>query len=289
MAISQLASMAPLVYLVTGANKGIGYEVARILSERVGDDSVVVLGTRSVENGKAALAKMKQANPLFSYANVELLEFDVSKANSIQAAVEYIKSTYGTLHVFVNNAGISGQTEGADACFHVNVFGVHEALAAFHPIMVPNESINIVVASEVGAWSTSSMSPELQELLANPNSIDIPTVRSLVEDWAAAASGKPYKYSWPAVAKTFGPYGVSKALVLAVTRKWAHDHPDVKTMMVCPGYCATDLTSHAGPRSPVQGGESVVYPIFHPDETKTGGFYRDGIEHSFNAPMPQHH
>ncbi|KAG9405318.1 hypothetical protein AC1031_004426 [Aphanomyces cochlioides] len=118
-------------------------------------------GTRSLDNDKAAIAKMQQANSSFPHKNTHPIEFDVSKSNSIHAAVEYSKTKYGTLHMFINNVGILGQTEGADACFHVNVFGVHEALSAFRLIMlssVPNQSINIVVTAEGGAWSTSATS-----------------------------------------------------------------------------------------------------------------------------------
>ncbi|CAK4759234.1 hypothetical protein LEN26_016668 [Aphanomyces euteiches] len=278
--------MAPQVYLVTGANKGIGYEVVRILSERLGDQAIILLGTRSLDNGKAAIAKMQQANPSFNYANVYSLEIDVTKSESIQAAAEFVKATYGTLHALINNAGITAYVEGVDACFNVNVFGVHKTLSAFHSIMVPNQSINIVVASEVGAWTFSTLSPELQAIFANYSAIDIPTLRELANDWKASNEGKSSKQTWPTVGKIFGPYGVSKTMVLALTRKWAQDHADMKTMMVCPGHCATDLNKHSGPRSPVQGGESVVFPIFHSEETKTGGFYRDGVEHGFNVPMP---
>ncbi|CAK4093811.1 unnamed protein product [Aphanomyces euteiches] len=211
--------MAPLVYLVTGANKGIGYEIVRILSERLGDEGVILLGTRSLENGQAALVKMKQTNPLFSYENVQLLPLDVVNSNSIQAAAELVKTTFGSLHALINNAGISGDSEGADACFNVNVFGVQE--------------------------------------------------------------------SWPGVDKTFGVYGVSKAMVLGLARKFAHEHPDIKTVMVCPGYCATDINANSGPRSAAEGGERVAFPLLHPENTKTGRFYIDDLEHGFNVPMPQ--
>ncbi|KAG9405317.1 putative short-chain dehydrogenase/reductase [Aphanomyces cochlioides] len=175
--------MAPQVYLVTGANKDIGYEVVRILSERLGDQAIILLGTRSLDNGKAAIAKMQQANRSFNYTNVYPLEIDVTKSESIQAAAEFVKATYGTLHALINNAGITAYVEGVDACFNVNVFGVHETLSAFHSIMVPSQSINIVVASEVGAWTFSTLSRELQAIFANYSAIDIPTLRELADGW----------------------------------------------------------------------------------------------------------
>ncbi|CAK4183738.1 unnamed protein product, partial [Aphanomyces euteiches] len=90
--ISTFALMAPQVYFVTGANKGIGYEAVRILAEKFGDQAIVLLGTRSLKNGEDAIAKMKQANSSFDYANVHLVEIDVSNKESIQAAADFVKA-----------------------------------------------------------------------------------------------------------------------------------------------------------------------------------------------------
>ncbi|KAH9111769.1 hypothetical protein AeMF1_013793 [Aphanomyces euteiches] len=186
--------MAPLVHLITGANKGIGYEATRLLAERLRDQAIVLLGTRSMQNGEAAIAKMKQANPSFDYANVQLVQIDVSKKESIQAAADFVKSKYGNVHVLINNAGIDGDAEGAEMCFNVNAFGVYDTLVAFHPLMVPNQSSNIVVASTLGASSLSAMPRSLRPVFEDFNKLDISTVRSLVDDWIASAHGKPSEH-----------------------------------------------------------------------------------------------
>ncbi|CAK4072564.1 unnamed protein product [Aphanomyces euteiches] len=275
--------MAPLVYLITGANKGIGYEATRILAERFRDEAIILLGTRTLKNGEDAIAKMKQANPSFDFANVELVEIDVSKNDSIQAATDYVKAKYGNVHVLVNNAGIAGRSEGAEMCFQVNVFGVWSTLEAFNPLLVPNQSINIVVASGVGSGTFAAMSPTLQAILDDVNKLDTATVHSLVDDWLASAHGKPSEHSWPNASQTYGPYGVSKTLVMSVSRKWAADHPDIKTVVVCPGFCATDLNNHTGKLSAAQGGEHILFPVFHPDKTESGKFYSQSREHAFNS------
>ncbi|KAF0703772.1 Aste57867_7530 [Aphanomyces stellatus] len=283
---SSIDSIMSLVYLVTGANKGIGYEAVRLLSERLGAKAIVLLGTRSLENGQCAIAAMQQANPKFNYKNVHPIEIDVSKPSSIQAAAAEVRSTYGSLHVLVNNAGISGHKEGPEMCFQVNVHGVHDALVAFEPLMIPNQSINVVVASEVGAWTCAALSPKLQATFANFGTLDHNHLTALAQDWLHFARHETSDHEWPDVASTYGPYGISKTLVIAQTRKWAVDHPTIKTVIVCPGYCATDLNNHSGFRSATQGGDSIVFPIFHPEVTQTGGFYRDGVVHSFNTPRP---
>ncbi|KAH9187377.1 hypothetical protein AeNC1_010644 [Aphanomyces euteiches] len=273
--------MPPLVYLITGANKGIGYEAARILAEKLRDDAIVLLGTRSLKNGEDAIAKMKQANPSFDFANVQLVEMDVSKKDSIQAAATFVKAKYGHVHVLVNNAGIAGASEGAEMCFQVNVFGVLDTLAAFHSLLDRNESINVVVGSTVGAGVLSSMPSDLQAIFEDFNQLNETSVRSLTADWIAWAEGNPSKYTWPDATTTFGVYGVSKTFVMAVTCKWAADHPDIKTVIACPGYCATDLTNHAGYLSAADGGERILFPIFNPDKTESGKFYSEGNEHFF--------
>src|SRR6187399_1516386 len=83
--------------LVTGANKGIGFEVARELA-RLG--LRVFLGARNSEAGRAAAVKLKSAG------DVIFLEMDVSKADSIRRAAEEIAGQTDRLDVLINNAGI---------------------------------------------------------------------------------------------------------------------------------------------------------------------------------------
>ncbi|CAK4691392.1 hypothetical protein LEN26_009713 [Aphanomyces euteiches] len=279
--------MAPRVYCVTGANKGIGYEVVRILAEHFKDQAIVLLGTRSIERGNAALAKMKQDNPSFEYANVHLLEMDVSEPTSIQPAAAFVEKTYGHVHVLVNNAGVFGREVGSEMCFQVNVFGVLDVLEAFRPLLVPNQSSNIVVASSAGAWTLRALSEQLQAIFEDFNALDVASVRSLLDDWKIAFAGKPSQFSWPAFASTNGAYGISKMALMALIRKWAVDHPDIKTTMVCPGYCITDISYHTGFLTAAQGGEHVLFPVFHEEETISGRFYRESKETSFKAPRPE--
>ncbi|CAK4116986.1 unnamed protein product, partial [Aphanomyces euteiches] len=176
--ISTFALMAPQVYFVTGANKGIGYEAVRILAEKFGDQAIVLLGTRSLKNGEDAIAKMKQANSSFDYANVHLVEIDVSNKESIQAAADFVKAKYGHLHVLINNAAVS-------------VYGVYETLAAFQPLLVPHQSTNIVVSSGAGVWVLAALSPELLAIFENFNALDIDTLHGLLDDWLDAYHKKP--------------------------------------------------------------------------------------------------
>ncbi|KAH9124454.1 hypothetical protein LEN26_009715 [Aphanomyces euteiches] len=250
--------MAPRVYFVTGANKGIGYETVRILSERFKNQAIVLLGTRSLENGKTAISNLKQSNPSFDYANVGLVEIDVTKSDSIQAAVDFVKETYGNVHLLINNAGVAGQAEGAEACFKVNVYGAWR-----------------VVGTKVGAVALGAMSPNLQDIFENFTALDVEILKHLQQDWLLFAQQKPSLGTWPGLDKTYGAYGVTKAMVMALARKWAAEFPEIKTNVVCPGYCATDLTNNGGLLSAAEGAERVLYPVLNAETTETGKFYAE--------------
>ncbi len=86
------------IALVTGANKGIGFEVVRVLAKK---GLQVILGARNPERGKRALSELKDEG-----LDVDLLELDLSDADSIERAVKELEKKYGRLDVLVNNAGI---------------------------------------------------------------------------------------------------------------------------------------------------------------------------------------
>ena len=92
------------IALVTGANKGIGFEIARELA-KIGMH--VIMGARNLERGNKAMGDLKQEG-----LYVELLEIDVSKSDSIEKAVIELEKKYDRLDVLVNNAGILHREEG---------------------------------------------------------------------------------------------------------------------------------------------------------------------------------
>jgi NAD(P)-dependent dehydrogenase (short-subunit alcohol dehydrogenase family) len=87
--------------VVTGANKGIGFEVAKQMAEL---GYFVYLGCRNEQNGSEAISNLKKLN----ISNVELLQIDVSDLNSVKEAVSKLASKIDALDILINNAGISG-------------------------------------------------------------------------------------------------------------------------------------------------------------------------------------
>ena len=91
------------IALVTGANKGLGFETSRVLAK---NGIKVLLGSRDLERGEKAVDALKNEG-----LDIELLHIDIANADSIKNAVADIKSKYGKLDILVNNAGMIHKDE----------------------------------------------------------------------------------------------------------------------------------------------------------------------------------
>lgn len=145
--------MTPLA-LVTGANRGIGYEVARQLSAK---GFAVLLGARDAEEGQAAAERLGGT----------WLPLDVADAESVREAADWTRAEHGRLDVLVNNAGVLlDEHQGvldldeadALATLQVNLLGAWRMAAAFAPLMkkggrVINVSSGAGQLSSMGAWA----------------------------------------------------------------------------------------------------------------------------------------
>ena len=91
------------IAIVTGANKGIGYETVKALLQS-DKPYHVFLGSRSLERGKAAVAKLRQEAPN-ALNTIEAIQLDLSSDASIDRAFKTVKSTYEHIDTLINNAG----------------------------------------------------------------------------------------------------------------------------------------------------------------------------------------
>jgi NAD(P)-dependent dehydrogenase (short-subunit alcohol dehydrogenase family) len=91
------------IVLITGGNAGIGYEAVKafLQSDR---SYLVLMGSRSLENAKTAIEKLKEEVPKTS-STVESVQVDIASDESIEKAFEHVKATYGHIDALVNNAG----------------------------------------------------------------------------------------------------------------------------------------------------------------------------------------
>ena len=228
---SSTAADAAQVILVTGANKGIGYEAVKLLSRQL-PNAILLLGTRSLDNGHKAVEKMKgelASDGTGAADNVRALELDVTSKASIEAAAARVKAEYGRLDVLMCNAGVSGAGgESAETVFAVNVDGVHDSIEAFLPL-IPHSGQIVVVASEVGSWYAGSLPPALQQTLTQPDGVAWPLIAQLEADWLRAFHKQASEQPWPDTHTTAGGhYLASKALVIAYLRNFAKQHPQPK-------------------------------------------------------------
>lgn len=137
------------VTLVTGANKGLGFETVRQLSER---GHTVYLGARDVERGGKAAATL----------GVRFVQLDVTDDASVRDALAHIESTEGRLDVLVNNAGILelNTVDGPTALrvFDTNVVGIVRVTEAALPLLRKSANPTVVnVSSSIGSfWAVTN-------------------------------------------------------------------------------------------------------------------------------------
>ena len=237
----------PRIALITGANKGIGFEIARQIG-RTG--ALVLLGARDPALGEAAAATLKGEG-----ADVRFLPIDLTKPATIASAVAAIRAEHGQLDVLVNNAGIADPADGPpgkadiDAVrrvFEVNLFGALAVIQAMLPLLRKSRSARIVnVSSGLGSLTYNS----------DP--------------------------AWPYAAVKLAGYNASKAALNMLTIQLAAELKDAgfKVNAADPGYTATDLNGHRGHQTIPEGAEAAVRLALLPDDGPTGGF--------FNAAGPQ--
>jgi NAD(P)-dependent dehydrogenase (short-subunit alcohol dehydrogenase family) len=228
--------------LVTGANKGIGYETARLLGDR---GMTVLVGARSAELGEAATARLVAGG-----ADAVSVALDVTDEESIARAATWIADEYGVLDVLVNNAGIARGERSASTSsvatmrevYETNVFGVVALTNALLPLLRHAPAARIVnVSSEVGSIST--------------------TLRPDGPLWRMTGLAYPSSKS-------------ALNMVTALYAKELWDTP-IKVNAANPGYCATDLNGNSGFRDPVQGAEVSVHLATLPDDGPTGVLWGD--------------
>ena len=238
------AGNARKVALITGANKGIGFEITRQLG-RTG--MTVLLSARNSKRGEASAAVLRGEG-----IDVDTIPLDLLKEDTISAAAEWIASEYGRLDVLVNNAGIvdgdDGPPSSADLdavrrVFDVNFFGTLAVTKALLPLIRKAKAGRIV-----------SVSSGLGSLTLNSD----PT-------WAFASY------------KMLGYCG-SKAALNMMTVQLAYELRDsgIKVNAVNPGFTATDMNGHQGSQTVEEGAAEAVRLALLADDGQTGGFTETG-------------
>jgi len=229
-----------VVALVTGANRGIGLEIAKQLSKR---EIEVILTSRNSANGEAAAKKLAKD----SMKKVVPMELDVLDQVSVEKLLDEVEKTFGRLDILVNNAAIlidkdnvtasNTDLETVNATLQTNLIGAWRMCKAFIPLMKKNGYGRIV--------NVSSGSGEF-EYMANSGGY------------------------WPA-------YSVSKASLNALTVMLASELRGTNILVnaVCPGWVRTDMGGANATRSVEEGAATPVWLATLADGGPTGHNFFD--------------
>lgn len=266
------------VILVTGANRGIGFELVKKLAETTSTDhTVILLGCRDLKRGAEAISRL-QCPP-----HLHLLQLDVSSLESIIHARNTIIEKYGGhINIVINNAAIGAlelTLETARKMFATNYYGIKLLNEYLFPLMKPNGRI-INVASECGSILLSEVTKSLQEKYTSTN-LSMQELDNLVEEFISSIENQTFEILGYNPKSSYLLYSVTKAAVLALTRVEARIYADERQILilaVCPGFCATELNQNApGGRPAALGADSILYAVQTiADELQNGGFYLDG-------------
>ncbi|MEH2248416.1 SDR family oxidoreductase [Nostoc sp.] len=230
------------VALITGANKGIGYEIARQLGSR---GATVLVGARDIGRGEEAANKLR-----LNQIDARTIQLDVIDQKTIDSTAEQIESEFGKLDILVNNAGILSDgdhlapsqvdIETLRHTYETNVFGVFAVTKTLLPLLKKSKAGRIVnLSSGLGSLTLHSA----------PNS-----------EFADS------KYL---------AYNSSKTAVNAITVLLAAELKDtaIKVNAANPGYTATDINQYQGHRTVEQGAIAAVRLATLPDDGSSGGFF----------------
>ncbi len=228
----------PGVALVTGANRGIGREVARQLAERGYE---VVLSARNAEQARAAAEELSASGG----GRVRPLTLDVSVPESIAAAAEQLGRERGRLDVLVNNAGI-----GSD----FGVSGLDPDFAAIQRALDTNF---------YGAYRLAIALLDLLRQSAHPRIVNVSSGMGGVSEMGGWSPG--YRVSKAAL----------NALTRILSTELKEERFLINS--ACPGFVNTDMGGPMGATKPVEDGAAgIVWLATLPDDGPTGGFFRDG-------------
>ncbi|XP_022872363.1 (+)-neomenthol dehydrogenase-like isoform X3 [Olea europaea var. sylvestris] len=299
--------------VVTGANKGIGFELCRQLACK---GVIVVLTARDEKRGNEALEKLKG----FALSeNVVFHQLDVMDPTSIASLANFIKNIYGKLDILVNNAGMIGvsiegdvlvikdiieadvvsipddtkpqeahiaangklvQTyEWAEQCLQTNYYGTKRMIEAFIPLLRLSDTPRIVNVSSLMGILKFQSNEWAKQVLSNAEELTEDKVDNVLNKFLQDFKENSLKVNgWP---EHVPAYRLSKSAINAYTRIIAKKYPNFYINCVCPGYVKTDINANTGSLTVEEGADSLLKLAMLPDgmATPPSGlfFYRQNV------------
>jgi len=234
------------IALITGANKGIGFEVSKQIA-RTG--VTVLMGARNKALGEEAVAKLVAEG-----LDARFLHLDITDAATVAGAAAKIEADFGHLDILVNNAGIADHADGPPSTASLDAVERTLRTNFFGPIAVTQAMLPLL--RKAPAARIVNVSSGLGSLTQN---------------------GDPNYFA--AFAKFLG-YNSSKAALNMLTVQLAYELRDtpIKVNSADPGYTATDLNGNRGTQTIEEGSAETVRLALLPDDGPTGTYSdKDGI------------
>ncbi len=223
------------VALITGANRGLGLEIARQLGQK---GSTVLIAARDFAKAEDAAAGLRTEN-----LDARAVELDVTNSEHITSIAKWIEQEYGKLDILINNAGVSLDRLGRNIdtlrkTFDVNVFAVYELTEALLPLLKASPNGRIV--------NQSSILGSITSVLANSERLG----------------------NLPA-------YSSSKTALNMLTVTWsiALKDTNVKVNATHPGWVRTDMGTEKADLSIPEGAKTAVWLATLPADGPTGGYF----------------
>jgi len=234
------------VALISGANKGIGFETARQLGKQ---GVIVFLGSRDLAKGQAAADQLKKEG-----IDARAVKFDVVNNSDVKAAAEKIEKEFGKLGILINNGGVMFEPIGGNNTSTVSDDVIRKTFDTnfFAVISVTNALLPLLKKSDAGR---------------------IVNVSSILGSLTLHATEDSPIYEVKALA-----YDASKAAQNAFTIHLAHElkGTKIKVNSAHPGWVKTDMGTDAAPMDIVDGAKTEVELATLGPNGPTGGFFHMG-------------
>uniref|UniRef100_A0AC34G8T9 Carbonyl reductase n=1 Tax=Panagrolaimus sp. ES5 TaxID=591445 RepID=A0AC34G8T9_9BILA len=264
--------MSQQIFVVTGANQGIGYGIVETLASTI-DNAIIYLTARNESRGKEALEKLEKDLGNKKKSEIRFHQLDIEDEQSCKTFAEYLKKTHGQFDVLINNAGFAFQQaatesaeEQANVTIAINYYGTKRVSTHLLPLIKSGGRV-VNVCSQAGIMKDVSTDKLLSTFKTMQDTYDDKHIQKVknassekeidefVEEYKKAAKDDNRKEKgFPESA-----YRVSKAAEIAYTLLLHHQHKDLKINACCPGYVSTNMSNYSGPLSISEGADTPVY------------------------------
>jgi NAD(P)-dependent dehydrogenase (short-subunit alcohol dehydrogenase family) len=237
---------AKRVALITGANKGLGFEMARQLGQA---GVAVVMAARDSQKGEAAAAQLRGEG-----LDVHFLKLDVTDKADHSSAAAFLEEKFGRLDILINNAGISSDGMGGGKASATSRDSIHRTF-------------------DTNFFAPVALTQALLPLLKKSEAARVVNMSSILGSQTLHADPKSPIYNFKSLA-----YDASKAALNSFTIHLAYELKDtsIKVNSAHPGWVKTDLGTQAAPMEIPEGAKTGVALALIGNDGPTGGFFHLG-------------